>query len=126
MDINALVTVLTAELVKQITPAVVEAVKAEINIHATAQAMLDPGAIVDIVNNCIATSDTTRDALRDMVGDAIDNSDFSTSVKDLESKMEDMESTVYDIKEAADSLGHIDADNDDFADAVREVIRNCL
>jgi hypothetical protein len=126
MDINALVTVLTAELVKQITPAVVEAVKAEINIHATAQAMLDPGAIVDIVNNCIATSDTTRDALRDMVGDAIDNSDFSTSVKDLESKMEDMESTVYDLKEAADSLGHIDADNDDFADAVREVIRNCL
>jgi hypothetical protein len=126
MDINALVTVLTAELVKQITPAVVEAVKAEINIHATAQAMLDPGAIVDIVNNCIATSDTTRDALRDMVGDAIDNSDFSTSVKDLESKMEDMESTVYDLKEAADSLGRIDADDEDFADAVREVIRNCL
>jgi len=126
MDINALVTVLTAELVKQITPAVVEAVKAEINIHATAQAMLDPGAIVDIVNSCITTSDTTRDALRDMVGEAIDSSDLSTTVKDLESKVEDMESTVYDIKEAADSLGHIDADDEDFADAVREVIRNCL
>ena len=105
---------------------VADKVKAEINTAVMAQAVLNPAVIVDIVNSCITTSDTTRDALRDMVGDAIDNSDFSTSVKDLESKMEDMESTVYDLKEAADSLGHIDADNDDFADAVREVIRNCL
>jgi hypothetical protein len=105
---------------------VADKVKAEINTAVMAQAVLNPAAIVDIVNSCITASDTTRDALRDMVGEAIDSSDLSTSVKDLESKMEDMESTVYDIKEAADSLGHIDADNDDFADAVREVIRNCL
>jgi hypothetical protein len=105
---------------------VADKVKAEINTAVMAQAVLNPAVIVDIVNSCITTSDTTRDALRDMVGEAIDSSDLSTSVKDLESKMEDMESTVYDIKEAADSLGRIDADNDDFADAVREVIRNCL
>jgi hypothetical protein len=62
----------------------------------------------------------------DLFHTSLSDSDLSGSVKDLESRMEDMDSTVYDIKEAADSLGRIDADNDDFADAVREVIRNCL
>jgi polyhydroxyalkanoate synthesis regulator phasin len=62
--------------------------------------------------------------------DISDNDDFTdlkSVVEDLVSRVEDFESTVDDLNnkiETLESNGTVDADDDNFQDAVRSVIRN--
>ena len=61
------------------------------------------------------------------ISDNDDFTDLKSTVDDLVSKLEDFESTVDDFTSKIDTLetnGTIDADDSDFADAVRSVIRN--
>ena len=66
-------------------------------------------------------NDETREAIRDIVTDTIDNTNLSdnSEFQDLQREVESLQEKVEELDPAV-----IDADDSDFQDAVRSVIRN--
>lgn len=123
MDMNPIVQAMLTELVKQITPAVIEAVKAEVNIAAQAHLALEPDTVKELVRDMLVRDTTARDTVRDIVDDVLGNYDITDNREfaALASKVDELETKVDEIEEHDTP---VDADNDDFKDAVCSVIRN--
>lgn len=117
MDTPTLFDALLNDLVKRITPLVIEAVKAEVNTAVVANNALEPETFRNLVREAFINDDPLRESVRDMIGEAIDRYDLddNNTFSTLESRVSELE----------DNGGtSIDADDEDFADAVRSVIRN--
>lgn len=97
---------------------VADRVTAQITSAGAAQIALDSEEFKSAVRNLFADDTLMRESVRDLVTDALDNYDLTDN-----SEFTSLTSKVDELEEASSP---IDADNDDFADAVREVIRNCL
>lgn len=93
-------------------------VTAQITAAGAAQIALDSEEFKSAVRNLFADDTPLRESVRDIVSDSLDNYDLTdkSEFTSLTSRVDELEETN----------SPIDADNDDFADAVREVIRNCL
>ena len=135
MDTNAIISAVMQQLVDTVADAVIRKLKAE----ATAVATLEPEAVqlamlrllesdtlireevLNISEQKFEQIDTRLDHIENDDNpscnvDISDNDDFT----DLKSVVEDLVSRVEDFE----TNGTIDADDSDFADAVRSVIRN--
>lgn len=135
MDTNAIINAAMQQLVSTVADEVIRRLKAE----ATATATLEPEQLQFAVLHLLETDtlireevlniseetfnriDSRLDHLENDDGptcnvDISDNDDFT----DLKSVVEDLVSRVEDFE----TNGTIDADDSDFADAVRSVIRN--
>jgi tetrahydromethanopterin S-methyltransferase subunit G len=135
MDTNAIINAAMQQLVTTVADEVIRRLKAE----ATATATLEPEQLQFAVLHLLETDTLIReevlniseqkfneiDARLDHIEnddgpscnvDISDNDDFT----DLKSVVEDLASRVEDFE----TNGTIDADDSDFADAVRSVIRN--
>ena len=135
MDTNAIINAAMQQLVSTVADEVIRRLKAE----ATATATLEPEQLQFAVLHLLETDtlireevlniseetfnriDTRLDHIENDDGpscnvDISDNDDFT----DLKSVVEDLVSRVEDFE----TNGTIDADDSDFADAVRSVIRN--
>jgi hypothetical protein len=135
MDTNAIINAAMQQLVDTVADAVIRKLKAE----ATAVATLEPEAVqlamlrllesdtlireevLNISEQKFEQIDTRLDHIENDDNpscnvDISDNDDFT----DLKSVVEDLVSRVEDFE----TNGTIDADDSDFADAVRSVIRN--
>ena len=149
MDTNAIINAAMQQLVTTVADEVIRRLKAE----ATATATLEPEQLQFAVLHLLETDtlireevlniseetfnriDSRLDHLENDDGptcnvDISDNDDFTdlkSVVEDLVSRVEDFESTVDDLNnkiETLESNGTVDADDDNFQDAVRSVIRN--
>lgn len=135
MDTNAIINAAMQQLVDTVADAVIRKLKAE----ATATATLEPESVqlamlrllesdtlireevLNISEQKFEQIDTRLDHIENDDNpscnvDISDNDDFT----DLKSVVEDLVSRVEDFE----TNGTIDADDSDFADAVRSVIRN--
>ena len=135
MDTNAIISAVMQQLVDTVADAVIRKLKAE----ATATATLEPEQlqfamlrllesdtlireeVLNISEQKFEQIDTRLDHIENDDNpscnvDISDNDDFT----DLKSVVEDLVSRVEDFE----TNGTIDADDSDFADAVRSVIRN--
>lgn len=95
---------------------VAAAVKNEIGATAMANIALDPTIFRSMVQELVEQDNTTRETIRDLITDALDNYDLDDN-KEFSRLAERV-----DTLEERDTP--VDADNDEFADAVRAVIRN--
>lgn len=100
---------------------VATAVQKEINAAALANIALDPAIFRSLVQELVENDIATRDTIRDLITDHMDSYDITDNreFSSLASKVDDLEAKVDDLDEQ-----QIDADNDTFADAVCQVIRN--
>lgn len=105
------------KLVADVSDAVICKLKAEGAAHFTLESELLSAAIVDAMRVSIEV----RDSIRDIVDDKIDNIDLCqiSEFSDLQRDVESMQEKIDNIEAAV-----VDADDSDFADAVRSVIRN--
>ena len=117
MDTNAIINAAMQQLVDTVADEVIRKLKAENTAHAT----LEPETVTYLILKAFRDEPEVREAVRDIASDQIDsmnlsdNSEFSTlesQVNRLEEQLEELEATP------------VDADNDEFQDAVRSVIRN--
>ena len=117
MDTNAIINAAMQQLVDTVADAVICKLKAE----GAATASLEPEALRASLVELLNGNTEVRESIRDIVNDTVDNislgdnSEFNTlemRVDRLEEKLDDLEATP------------VDADNDEFQDAVRSVIRN--
>lgn len=117
MDTTAIINAAMQQLIDTVSDEVIRKLKAEGTAHAT----LEPEALSAAIVHSLEFDATVREHIRDIATDAIDNirlsdnSEFDTldnQVSRLEEKLDELEATP------------VDADNDDFQDAVRSVIRN--
>lgn len=105
------------KLVADVSDSVICKLKAE----GMATVSLDPDTIQPLLVNLLMRNDEVRESIRDITSDMIDkiilsdNSEFS----DLEMQVSRLEEKVEELDPAV-----IDADDSDFQDAVRSVIRN--
>ena len=105
------------KLVADVSDAVICKLKAE----GSAQMQLDSESIKDTMLTLIELNQSVREGIRDIVSDSIDNiclSDLS-EFQDLQRDVESMQEKIEEVEAAV-----IDADDSDFQDAVRSVIRN--
>ena len=105
------------KLVADVSDAVICKLKAEGSAHFTLESELLAAAIV----HSLEFDATVRENIRDIVTDTIDNTRLSDN-----SEFDTLENQVNRLEERLDELEAtpVDADNDDFQDAVRSVIRN--
>ena len=117
MDTNAIINAAMQQLIDTVSDAVIRKLKAEGIAHIT----LEPEAIQHSLLALINHNDETREAIRDIVTDTIDNTHLSDN-----SEFQDLQRDVERLQEKLEELEAtpVDADNDDFQDAVRSVIRN--
>jgi hypothetical protein len=135
MDTNAIINAAMQQLVTTVADEVIRRLKAE----ATATATLEPEQLQFAVLHLLETDTNIREEVRiineekfneiDSRLDHLENDDNPTcnvdisdndDFTDLKSVVEDLVSRVEDFE----TNGTIDADDSDFADAVRSVIRN--
>jgi hypothetical protein len=132
MDTNAIINAAMQQLVSTVADEVIRRLKAE----SSASMALDTDALAaavlklmqfntDIREEVRCVSDEHLDGidrklerLEQSTTDISDNDDFS----DLKSKVEDLESQVEELE--GNSTTKIDSNDTDFADAVRQVIRD--
>jgi predicted nuclease with TOPRIM domain len=117
MDTNAIINAAMQQLVATVSDEVIRKLKAEGIAHIT----LEPEAIQHSLLALINHNDETREAIRDIVTDTIDNTNLSdnSEFQDLQREVESLQEKVEELDPAV-----IDADDSDFQDAVRSVIRN--
>ena len=105
------------KLVADVSDAVICKLKAE----GSAQMQLDSDSIKEVMLTLLERNLQVREGVRDIASDCVDNlclSDLS-EFQDLQRDVESLQEKVAELDPAV-----IDADDSDFADAVREVIRN--
>jgi outer membrane murein-binding lipoprotein Lpp len=107
---------------------VANVVVSRLNAAGAAQIALDSDAFKQAVRTMLEDDSGARDTIRDIVSDSIDGHDFSDNreFRSLADKVDELDTEQDDLKSKVDELEEqsIDADNDEFADAVRAVIRN--
>lgn len=120
MDQSQMLSILGG-LYDKLVKDVATAVQKEINATALANIALDPAIFRSLVQELVENDSATRDTIRDLITDHMDSYDITDNreFSSLASKVDDLEAKVDDLDEQ-----QIDADNDTFADAVRQVIRN--
>lgn len=117
MDTNAIINAAMQQLVDTVSDAVIRKLKAE----ATATATLDPESLQASFVALLNGNSEVRETIRDIASDLVDNivlSDNSEFI-DLEHKVNCLDEKVEELDPAV-----VDADDSDFQDAVRSVIRN--
>lgn len=105
------------KLVADVSDAVICKLKAEGAAHFTLESEALSAAIV----HSLEFDATVRENIRDIVTDTIDNTNLSdnSEFQDLQRDVERLQEKVEELDPAV-----IDADDSDFQDAVRSVIRN--
>lgn len=105
------------KLVADVSDAVIRKLKAEGAAHFTLESEALSAAIV----HSLEFDATVRENIRDIVTDTIDNTNLSDN-----SEFQDLQREVENLQEKLDELEAtpVDADDSDFQDAVRSVIRN--
>jgi predicted nuclease with TOPRIM domain len=117
MDTNAIINAAMQQLVATVSDEVIRKLKAEGEATVSLEPEVLQASFVELLNG----NTEVRESIRDIVTDTVDNINLSDNnefnvleqqVSRLEEKLEELEATP------------VDADNDDFQDAVRSVIRN--
>ena len=105
------------KLVADVSDAVIRKLKAENTAHAT----LEPETVTYLILKAFRDEPEVREVVRDIVTDTIDNTNLSdnSEFQDLQREVESLQEKVEELDPAV-----IDADDSDFQDAVRSVIRN--
>lgn len=105
------------KLVADVSDAVICKLKAE----GAAQMQLDSDSIKEVMLTLLERNTQVREGIRDIVSDSIDNIDLCqiSEFQDLQRDVESMQEKIEEVEAAV-----VDADDSDFADAVRSVIRN--
>lgn len=134
--LDALMTALVAQIAEQIKPIVAEQVTARVIEQMTAvaagTAALDPQQFTGTISTLVRSNDEVRDVLRDLFHESVDNAiEMKLEGADLSdhSQFRDLQADVAKLDDRCDELAQgvaFDSSNDDFADAVCEVIRNRL
>jgi len=117
MDTNAIINAAMQQLVTTVADEVIRKLKAE----GMATVSLEPEALeASLIALFIGNADV-RESIRDITNDLIDNVNLSDN-----SEFSDLERQVSALEEKLDELEAtpVDADDSDFQDAVRSVIRN--
>ena len=117
MDTNAIINAAMQQLVDTVADAVIRKLKAE----GSAEATLAPETLAASLLHLLEFDASIRESIRDMVTDTIDNTNLSdnSEFQDLQRDVERLQEKVEELDPAV-----IDADDSDFQDAVRSVIRN--
>lgn len=117
METQAILDAIMQRLVDTVADEVIRKLKAEGAAHFTLESELLSAAIV----HSLEFDATVRENIRDIVTDTIDNTNLSdnTEFQDLQRDVERLQEKVEELDPAV-----IDADDSDFQDAVRSVIRN--
>lgn len=117
MDTNAIINAAMQQLVDTVADEVIRKLKAEGTAHFTLESEALSAAIV----HSLEFDATVRENIRDIVTDTIDNTNLSdnSEFQDLQREVENLQEKVEELDPAV-----IDADDSDFQDAVRSVIRN--
>jgi hypothetical protein len=117
MDTNAIINAAMQQLVSTVADEVIRRLKAEGNATVSLEAETLEPLLIDLLNRNMEI----RESIRDITSDLIDNINLSDN-----SEFSDLEAQVSRLDEKLDELEAtpVDADNDDFQDAVRSVIRN--
>lgn len=135
--IDAVVATFVAQIVEQIKPLIAEqvqqALSTQVNSVAAGAAALDPGLFRDAIVKLVRTDSDVRSEIRESLGDFIEDAVTSkisdsvdlTEYREFRSLMSDVESLRSDVDDL-ESRDAFDADNDNFAEAVCEVIRSKL
>lgn len=117
METQVILDAIMQRLVDTVADEVIRKLKAEGTAHFTLEAEALSAAIV----HSLEFDATVRENIRDIVTDTIDNTNLSdnSEFQDLQREVESLQEKVEELDPAV-----IDADDSDFADAVRSVIRN--
>ena len=117
METQAILDAIMQRLVDTVADEVIRKLKAEGTAHFTLESEALSAAIV----HSLEFDATVRENIRDIVTDTIDNTNLSDN-----SEFSDLERQVSALEEKLDELEAtpVDADDSDFQDAVRSVIRN--
>lgn len=117
METQAILDAIMQRLVDTVADEVIRKLKAEGTAHFTLESEALSAAIV----HSLEFDATVRENIRDLVTDTIDNTNLSDN-----SEFSDLERQVSTLEEKLDELEAtpVDADDSDFQDAVRSVIRN--
>jgi polyhydroxyalkanoate synthesis regulator phasin len=117
MDTNAIINAAMQQLVSTVADEVIRKLKAEGNAEAT----LAPETLAASLLQLLEFDASIRESIRDMVTDTIDNTNLSdnSEFQDLQRDVERLQEKVEELDAAV-----VDADDSDFQDAVRSVIRN--
>lgn len=117
METQAILDAIMQRLVDTVADEVIRKLKAEGTAHFTLESEALSAAIV----HSLEFDATVRESIRDIVTDTIDNTNLSDN-----SEFSDLERQVSTLEEKLDELEAtpVDADDSDFQDAVRSVIRN--
>lgn len=115
MDQSAMLSILGGIYDKLVSD-VADRVTAQLTAAGAAQIALDSEDFKSAVRDILDRDPAARDTMRDLATDALDNYDLTEDqeFRSLAAKVDDLEERDTPI----------DADNDEFADAVRAVIRN--
>lgn len=114
METQAILDAIMQRLVDTIADEVIRKLKAEGSAHFTLESEALSAAIV----HSLEFDATVRENIRDIVTDTIDNTNLSDN-----SEFQNLQRDVERLQEELDPAV-IDADDSDFQDAVRSVIRN--
>lgn len=111
------------DLAKQIVPLVVAELKAQTNAEGMGMIALDPNNIALPVHTLLTQDDNTREAIRDLIDDRIRGIDLDEfkEFRSMADKVDEIETKVDEIECNGTP---VDADDGDFQEAVRSVIRN--
>jgi len=130
------------DLAKQLVPLIVAELKHQTNAEGMGMIALDPNNLSLPLHSLLTEDKNTQDAVRGIIDDHVDDilsditrrldrveSDTTANVDisdnddftDLVSRVDQLEEKVGELEEAETT---VDADNDNFQDAVRSVIRN--
>jgi polyhydroxyalkanoate synthesis regulator phasin len=117
METQAILDAIMQRLVDTVADEVIRKLKAEGAAHFTLESEALSAAIV----HSLEFDATVRENIRDIVTDTIDNTNLSdnSEFQDLQREVENLQEKVEELDPAV-----IDADDSDFQDAVRSVIRN--
>ena len=137
------------DLAKQLVPLIVAELKAQTNAEGMGMIALDPNNLSLPVYTLVQNDVAIRDQIKDMIDDAVEHrlhtqeqdirsisrkvDEIDGRADDLESKLDDLDleelqgqvSTLEEkVGELEENSTPIDADDGDFQEAVRSVIRN--
>jgi len=130
------------DLAKQLVPLVVAEIKTQTNAEGMGMIALDPNNLALPVYTLMQHDDNIIGAIKDMIEEQYgqDLRSIGTKLDELDNKVDDMECKLDDIDiddmkgeiatleekvgELEENSAPIDADDSDFQDAVRSVIRN--
>jgi hypothetical protein len=117
MDTNAIINAAMQQLIDTVSDEVIRKLKAE----GEATVSLEPGVLQASFVELLNGNTEVRESIRDIVTDTVDNINLSdnSEFQDLQRDVERLQEKVVVLDPAV-----IDADDSDFQDAVRSVIRN--